>query len=77
MGFFNRGQRNTPQSAEEAMRMLHNDLQGAAAQTRYQIPQEAMGDEKSMVMHLINSGQVPDNILKMIMPSINKLLGRR
>ena len=78
MGFFTQRQGNSqaPKSADEAMRMVHNDLQGAVAQTKYQIPREAMGDEKSMVLHLISSGQVPDNVLKMVMPAVNRLLGK-
>lgn len=78
MGFFNQrsGNSQAPKSAEEAMRMVHNDLAGCVAQTKYQIPQSAMGDEKAMVMHLIESGQVPQGVLKMIMPAVNRLLGK-
>ena len=79
MGFFNQskvGPSQGPKSAEDAMQRLNADIPGAVAQTKYDIPQGIMGNPQAMVMHLINTKQIPQNVLEMIMPKVNRLLGK-
>lgn len=41
------------------------------------IPQEMQNDPRSMCVHLINSGQVPQARLRFAQPLINRLMGHR
>lgn len=41
------------------------------------IPTEMQRDPRTMCLHLINSGQVPEARLRFAQPLINRLMGRR
>ena len=55
---------------------LKQNPAAAAQKSGFNIPEEAMGDPKQMVMHLINSGQVSGPALQRIMPMIRQMGGR-
>lgn len=88
MGFFDR--QNAP--AEQPKQMSNDEMQAAFMQdvrglkrdaNRYirqagvDIPESLRGDPQAMAMHLIQSGQVPQERLRMIQPLIDRMMGGR
>ena len=59
---------------QEQMAQVQNDPVGMARQKGYQIPDELANDPKSMVQHLIMTGQVASPVLQRIMPMIQSMM---
>ena len=88
MGFFDRqtaapvGQHG--QMTEEQMRQaflrdaqgLKNDVSGYINRAHVDIPENLRNDPRAMAMHLIQSGQVPQQRLRLVQPLINRMMGR-
>ena len=55
------------------MQQLQQDPIGAAQRAGYNIPQNLAGNPQAMVQHLIQTGQVSNQMLQKIMPMIQKL----
>lgn len=89
MGFFDRqtaapaGQRGqmTEQEMQQAFlrdaRGLKNDTARYIERAGVDIPKNLRGDPRAMAMHLIQSGQVPQQRLRMVQPLIDRMMGRR
>lgn len=89
MGFFDRqtaapaGQRG--QMTEEQMRQaflrdaqgLKDDVSGYISRAGVDIPENIRNDPRAMAMHLIQSGQVPQQRLRLARPLIDRMIGRR
>ena len=89
MGFFDRqtaapaGQRG--QMTEEQMRQaflrdaqgLKDDVSGYISRAGVNIPENLRNDPRAMAMHLIQSGQVPQQRLRLVQPLIDRMMGRR
>ena len=89
MGFFDRqsaahaGQRG--QMTEEQMREaflrdaqgLKDDPSGYINRARVDIPGNLRNDPRAMAMHLIQTGQVPQQRLRLVQPLIDRMMGRR
>lgn len=60
----------------EQIRRAKQDPAEMVRRAGWEIPAEAMGDPKAMVMHLINSGQVSGPALEKVMPLIRQMNGR-
>lgn len=89
MGFFDR-QTATPagqhgQMTEEQMRQaflrdaqgLKNDVSGYISRAHVDIPENLRNDPRAMAMHLIQSGQVPQQRLRLVQPLIDHMMGHR
>ena len=89
MGFFDR-QTAAPaaqrgQMTEEQMRQaflrdaqgLKDDVSGYINRAGVDIPENLRNDPRAMAMHLIQSGQVPQQRLRMVQPLIDRMMGRR
>ena len=59
----------------EQMQQLMKDPQGIARKAGYNIP-DNIKDPQSMVMHLIQSGQVRNPIMQQILPMIQRMAGK-
>lgn len=84
MGFFDRKQQEGQMSQTEMQRAFMRDVDGLQRNTdRYiqragmDIPQNLRGNPQAMAMHLIQSGQIPQDWLRMVQPFINRMMGRR
>lgn len=84
MGFFDRRQQGGQMSQEEMQQAFLRDVDGLQRNTdRYiqrasvDIPQNLRGNPQAMAMHLIQSGQIPQDRLRMVQPLINRMMGRR
>lgn len=84
MGFFDRKQQGGQMSQEEMQQAFLRDVDGLQRNTdRYiqragvDIPQNLRGNPQAMAMHLIQSGQIPQDRLRMVQPLINRMMGRR
>lgn len=88
MGFFEK--QNAPagqprqMSSEEMqaafmqdVRGLKNDVGRYIRQAGVDIPESMRGNPQTMAMHLIQSGQVPQERLRMIQPLIDRMMGGR
>lgn len=89
MGFFDRptasptGQRG--QMSEQEMQQaflrdtqgLKNDPAAYIKRAGVDIPENLRGDPRAMAMHLIQSGQVPQQRLRLVQPLIDRMMGRR
>ena len=89
MGFFDRptaaptGQHG--QMTEEQMRQaflrdaqgLKDDVSGYISRAHVDIPENLRNAPRAMAMHLIQSGQVPQQRLRMVQPLIDRMMGRR
>lgn len=80
MGFFDQ-QRSTPgQMSEADMRQafmrdangLKNDPAAYIDRAGVDIPQQLRNNPRAMAMHLINSGQVPQQRLQMLAPMLRR-----
>lgn len=86
MGFFDR-QTAAPagQMTEEQMRQaflrdaqgLKEDVSGYISRAHVDIPENLKNDPRAMAMHLIQSGQVPQQRLRLVQPLIDRMMGRR
>jgi len=54
------------------MQQLRQDPIGAAQRAGYQIPENLAGNPQAMVQHLIQSGQVSNQMLQRIMPMMQR-----
>lgn len=86
MGFFDRGNRAQPEqmSREDMQQAFLRDVSGLKQNTaqyiqraHVDIPDNLRGDPRAMAMHLIQSGQVPQERLRMVQPMIDRMMGRR
>lgn len=84
MGFFDRKQQEGQMSQIEMQQAFLRDVDGLQRNTdRYiqragvDIPQNLRGNPQAMAMHLIQSGQIPQDRLRMVQPLINRMMGRR
>ena len=89
MGFFDRqqtapGAQPRQMSQKEMQQAFMRDVNGLRENTAQyiqragmNIPQNLRGDPQTMAMHLIQSGQVPQERLRMVQPLINRMMGRR
>lgn len=84
MGFFDRRQQGGQMSQEEMQQAFMRDVDGLQRNTdRYiqragvDIPQNLRGNPQAMATHLIQSGQIPQDRLRMVQPLINRMMGRR
>ena len=59
---------------QEQIRQIMKDPKGAALKAGYQIPDDVAGDPKQMVMHILNSGQVPNPLMQKVVPMLLQLL---
>lgn len=59
-----------------AMSQLRANPAQMARQAGYQIPDGMGNDPQAMVMHLIQSGQVGNPLMRMITPMLQKMMGR-
>ena len=57
----------------DAMRQLQADPAGLVKQAGFQIPEGIGNNPQAMVMHLIQSGQVGNPMMRMIQPMLNRL----
>lgn len=71
-------------SQEDMQQAFLRDVDGLQRNTdRYiqragvDIPQNLRGNPQAMAMHLIQSGQIPQDRLRMVQPLINRMMGRR
>lgn len=89
MGFFDRAtaprKQQQNQMTEEQMHQaflrdaqgLKDDPSGYISRAHVDIPENLRNDPRAMAMHLIQSGQVPQQRLRMIQPLIDRMMGRR
>ncbi len=89
MGFFDRPNvapaEQPAQMTEEQMRQaflrdaqgLKDDVNGYISRAHVDIPENMRGDPRAMAMHLIQTGQVPQQRLRMVQPLIDRMMGRR
>lgn len=82
MGFFDQRQQEGQMSQEDMQRAFMRDVDGLQRNTdRYiqragvDIPQNLRGNPQAMAMHLIQSGQIPQDRLRMVQPFINRMMG--
>ena len=59
---------------QEQMDQVKNDPIGMAKQKGFNIPDELANDPKSMVQHLIMTGQVSNPMLQRIMPMVQSMM---
>lgn len=89
MGFFDRASAAQPgqqgQMTEAQMRQaflrdaqgLKDDVSGYISRAGVDIPDNLRNDPRAMAMHLIQSGQVPQQRLRLVQPLIDRMMGRR
>lgn len=58
------------------MEQLQANPAGLLKQAGYNVPDEIAGNPQATVMHLIQSGQVRNPMLRMIQPMINRMMGK-
>ena len=56
---------------------LKNDVSGYINRAHVDIPENLRNDPRAMAMHLIQSGQVPQQRLRLVQPLIDRMMGRR
>ena len=65
---------NAPRiTMEDALRQLRSDPAGMIKQAGFNVPEEYANDPRATVMHLIQSGQVGGQMMRMIAPMLNRL----
>lgn len=86
MGFFDKAQgapagQMSQQDMQQAFLRDVNGLRENTAQyiqrAGVDIPQSIRGNPQVMAMHLIQTGQVPQERLRMVQPLIDRMMGRR
>lgn len=89
MGFFDRARapkkQQQNQMTEEQMHQaflrdaqgLKDDVSGYISRAHVDIPENLRNDPRAMAMHLIESGQVPQQRLRLVQPLIDRMMGRR
>lgn len=58
------------------MAQLQANPAGMLKQAGYNVPDEIAGNPQATVMHLIQSGQVSNPMLRMIQPMINRMMSK-
>ena len=61
---------------QEAMQKLQSDPAAAIRDAHVNIPENLMGNPQAMAMHLIQSGQAGSPIIRLVMPMVNRLMGK-
>lgn len=86
MGFFDRstapqmGQMSQDEMRQAFMRDaqgLKNDVSGYINRAHVDIPENLRNDPRAMAMHLIQTGQVPQQRLRLVQPLIDRMIGRK
>jgi hypothetical protein len=68
----------TPQmSFQDAMHELQAHPAQLIKQAGFNVPDEIANNPQQAVMHLIQSGQIGNPMMRMVQPMLNKLMGRR
>ena len=86
MGFFDRSTAPQPgqMSQDEMRQAFMRDARGIKDnpvpyinQAHVDIPENLRSDPRAMAMHLIQTGQVPQQRLRLVQPLIDRMMGRR
>ena len=85
MSIFGNQGRQQPQMSQQQMQAIAqqqledfgNNMGSYIDRSGMNIPQEMRGNVPAMCRHLIQSGQVPQERLRIAQPLIDRLLGRR
>lgn len=84
MGFFDKKEQPGQMSQQDMQQAFMRDVDGLRRnadsyiqRAGVDIPQNLRGNPQAMAMHLIQSGQIPQDRLRMVQPFINRMMGRR
>ena len=77
MSIFNNLGKQQPVSMQQAMTELRSHPADIIKQAGFNVPANIAGNPQATVMHLMQTGQIRNQVMQRIQPMLNQLLGRR